>query len=133
MKLISIAVFAALMIAGCKQPQPMLDTNNVGKLEIIYPNGGTVVTDAAIIQELADAMLKAKPDNGVYDTAMSILITGYRGENIAWRIRAGSPFVNVNGQQYRCPAFHAVLGKVITKQKTDTQPKPDGEGLKPAP
>ena len=133
MKQISIAVFAALMIAGCNHSQPMLDTKNVTKLEITYPNGGTVVTDVAIIQELADAMLKGKPDNGVYDTAMSIIITGYRGENIAWRISAGSPFVDVNGQQYRCPAFHAVLSKVTTKQKTGTQPKTNGDGLKPTP
>ena len=97
MKQISIAVFAALLIAGCNHSQPTLDVGGVTKIEVSYPKGGTVVTDSVIIQELADAMLKGKPDNGVYDTAKSIVITGYRDDNIAWRIRAGSPFVDVNG------------------------------------
>lgn len=120
MKEILFVVFAALVIAGCNQSQPMLDNGGVTKIEITYPKGGTVVTDAAIIQELADAVQKGKPDNGVYDTAKDIAITGYRGENIAWRISAGSPFVDLNGQQYRCPDFHIVLKKITTKPKPRT-------------
>jgi Prokaryotic membrane lipoprotein lipid attachment site len=121
MKQILLALFAVIMVAGCNHPKPKFDVCGVTKIEISYPQGGTVITDSVVIRELADAMLKGKPDNGVYDTAKNILITAYKGDSITWRMSAGSPFVDVNGQQYRCPEFHAVLQKLTTKSKKSTQ------------
>ena len=120
----SIAVAVVLALAGCNRGPVIADASKADKVVLTYPQGGTVVTNAQVIADLAAAMKGARVDNTLYDTSMTLRMEFSRNSInlLTIRLSAGGSLFRLGKTQYRdrTGRFQEIIRGLTERSKEPT-------------